>query len=60
MFPYNTTELFQKSGVKSKLPKKPGNTPFSGTCLSFLDINTTHSTWLVRGNMSTATPSVGT
>jgi len=31
MFPYKKTELFQKSGFKSKLPKKPGNTPLSGT-----------------------------
>jgi hypothetical protein len=27
MFPYKKTELFQKSGFKSKPPKKPGNTP---------------------------------
>ena len=44
MFPYKKTELFQKSGFKSKPPKKPGNTPFSGTYLSFLDIKTTAST----------------
>ena len=37
-FPYKKTELFQKSGFKSKPPKKPGNTPLSGTYLSFLDI----------------------
>jgi len=43
MFPYKKTGLFQKSGFKSKLPKKPGNTPLSGTYLSFLDINTTVS-----------------
>ena len=46
MFPYKKTGLFQKSGFKSKLPKKPGNTPLSGTYLSFLDIKTTVSTWL--------------
>ena len=45
MFPYKKTELFQKSGFKSKPPKKPGNTPLSGTYLSFLDIKTTVSTW---------------
>ena len=44
MFPYKKTELFQKSGFKSQLPKNPGNTPLSGTYLSFLDINTTVST----------------
>lgn len=44
MFPYKTTELFQELGFYSQLPKKPGNTPLSGTYLSFLDINTTHST----------------
>ena len=44
MSPYKKTELFQKSGFKSKLPKKPGNTPLSGTYLSFLDIKTTVST----------------
>ena len=31
IFPYKKTELFQKSGFKSKPPKKPGNTPLSGT-----------------------------
>ena len=31
MFPYKKTELFQKSGFKSQPPKKPGNTPLSGT-----------------------------
>ena len=31
MFPYKKTKLFQKSGFKSQLPKKPGNTPLSGT-----------------------------
>ena len=54
MFPYKKTRLFQKSGFRSKPPKKPGNTPLSGTYLSFLDINTTVSTWLVAGNWSTA------
>ena len=44
MFPYKKTELFQKSGFRSKPPKKPGNTPLSGTYLSFLDIKTTVST----------------
>lgn len=44
MFPYKKTELLQKSGLKSKPPKKPGNTPLSGTYLSFLDIKTTVST----------------
>ena len=44
MFPYKTTELFQELSFYSQLPKKPGNTPLSGTYLSFLDINTTHST----------------
>ena len=47
MFSYKKTELFQKSGFKSKPPKKPGNTPLSGTYLSFLDINTTVSTCVV-------------
>ena len=47
MFPYKKTELFQKYGFKSKPPKKPGNTPLSGLYLSFLDIKTTVSTWLV-------------
>ena len=45
MFPYKKIELFQKSGFKSKPPKKPGNTPLSGSYLSFLDSNTTLSTW---------------
>ena len=31
MFPYKTTELFQKSDFRSKPSKKPGNTPLSGT-----------------------------
>ena len=31
MFPYKTTELFQELGFYSQLPKKPGNTPLSGT-----------------------------
>ena len=53
MFPYKKTELFQKSGFKSKPPKKPGNTPLSGTYLSFLDINTTVSTCPLHGNIST-------
>ena len=53
MFPYKKTELFQKSGFKSKPPKKPGNTPLSGTYLSFLDIKTTVSTCTVPGNIST-------
>ena len=44
MFPYKKTGAFQMSGLTSQLPKKPGNTPLSGTYLSFLDINTTHST----------------
>ena len=43
---HKKTGLFQKSGFKSKLPKKPGNTPLSGTYLSFLDIKTTVSTWI--------------
>ena len=43
MFPYKTTELFQELGFYSQLPKKPGNTPLSGTYLSFLDIKTTVS-----------------
>ena len=43
MFPYKKTELFQKSGFKSKPPKKPRNTPLFGLYLSFLDINTTVS-----------------
>ena len=45
MFPYKKTGLFQKSGFKSKLPKKPGNMLLSGTYLSFLDIKATVSTW---------------
>ena len=63
MFPYKKTGPFQMSGLTSQLPKKPGNTPLSGTYLSFLDINTTVSTWHdtfclmsgfvpVRGNIS--------
>ena len=36
MFPYKKTELFQKSGFKSKPRKKPGNTPLSSSYLSFL------------------------
>ncbi|RGH92536.1 hypothetical protein DW733_06375 [Ruminococcus sp. AM28-13] len=31
MFPYKKTEFFQKSGFKSKPPKKPGNTPLFST-----------------------------
>ena len=53
MFPYKKTRLFQKSGFRSKPPKKPGNTPLSGTYLSFLDIKTTVSTCSVWGNIST-------
>ena len=53
MFPYKTTEPFQKLDFKSQLPKKPGNTSFSDTYLSFLDINTTVSTCTVCGNRST-------
>ena len=53
MFPYKKTRLFQKSGFRSKPPKKPGNTPLSGTYLSFLDINTTVSTCPLHGNIST-------
>ena len=53
IFPYKKTELFQKSGFKSKPPKKPGNTPLSGFYLSFLDIKTTVSTCSVWGNIST-------
>ena len=52
MFPYKKTELFQKSGFRSKLPKKPGNTPLSGTYLSFLDIKTTVSTVLSLSQQS--------
>lgn len=48
MFPYKKIEPFQKSGFKSKPPKKPGNTPLSGTYLSFLDIKTTVSTCVDR------------
>lgn len=44
MFPYKKTGPFQMSGLTSQLPKKPGNTPLSGTYLSFLDIKTTVST----------------
>lgn len=44
MFPYKKTELFQELGFYSQLPKKPGNTPLSGSYLSFLDIKTTVST----------------
>ena len=53
MFPYKKTELFQKSGFKSKPPKNPGNTLCFGTYLSFLDINTTVSTCPDIPNMST-------
>lgn len=35
MFPYKTTELFQKSGFRSKPPWKLGNIPLFGTYLSF-------------------------
>ena len=57
MFPYKKTELFQKSGFKSKPPKKPGNTPLSGTWFYFLDINTTVSTCLgAIGLMSSVHP----
>ena len=52
MFPYKTTELFQELGFYSQLPKKPGNTPFSGTYLSFLDINTTVSTCVSLSKLS--------
>ena len=31
MFPYKITELFQELGFTFQLPKKPGNTPLSGT-----------------------------
>ena len=44
MFPYKKTGPFQMSGLTSQLPKKLGNTPLSGTYLSFLDIKTTVST----------------
>jgi hypothetical protein len=62
MFPYKKTELFQKSGFKSKPPKKPGNTPLSGTYLSFLDINTTVSTVFPLSHKSSVTspPSLNT
>ena len=52
MFPYKTTELFQELGFYSQLPKKPGNTPLSGTYLSFLDIKTTVSTVLSLSQQS--------
>ena len=52
MFPYKKTELFRQSGFKSKLPKKPGNTPLSGTYLPFLDIKTTVSTCPLIPNIS--------
>ncbi len=45
-------EFFQKSGFKSKPLKKPGNTPLSGSYLSFLDINTTVSTVLSLSQQS--------
>jgi len=59
MFPYKKTELFQKSGFKSKPPKKPGNTPLSVFYLSFFDINTTHSTcietdWIISSAVGNA------
>ena len=62
MFPYKKTEPFQKSGFKSKPPKKPGNTPLSGTYLSFLDIKTTVSTVVSvsKGSSFTSSPSTGT
>ena len=44
MFPYNKTELFQRLGFTYQLPKKPGNTPLSGTWFYLRDINTTVST----------------
>ena len=53
MFPYKKTELFQKSGFKSKPPKKPGNTLLSGFYLSFLDIKTTVSQCMLHPNIST-------
>ena len=53
MFPYKKTELFQKSGFKSKPPKKPGNTPLSGFYLSSLDSKQTVSTCPVLPNRST-------
>ena len=62
MFPHKITELFQKSGSKSKPPKKPGNTPLSGTYLSFLDIKTTVSTVFPLSHKSSVTspPSLNT
>ena len=48
MFPYKKTELFRRLGFTSQLPKKPGNTPLSGTWFYFLDINTTVSTCVDR------------
>ena len=62
MFPYKKTKLFQKSGFKSKPPKKPGNTPLSGFYLSFLDINTTVSTVFPLSHKSSVTspPSLNT
>ena len=59
MFPYKKTGPFQMSGLTSQLPKKPGNTPLSGTYLSFLDINTTVSTCcsLVLTNNAPLSPS---
>ena len=62
MFPYKKTRLFQKSGFRSKPPKKPGNTPLSGTYLSFLDIKTTVSTIVSfsKGNSFTSVPFTGT
>lgn len=43
--------LFQKSGFKSKPPKKPGNTPLFSLYLSFLDSKQTVSTWLDRSGL---------
>ena len=62
MFPYKKTELFQKSGFKSKPPKKPGNTPLSGTWFYFLDIKTTVSTVFPLSHKSSVTspPSLNT
>ena len=62
MFPYKKTRLFQKSGFRSKPPKKPGNTPLSGTYLSFLDINTTVSSIVPdsKGSSVTSCPFTGT
>ena len=45
MSPHKKAELFQKSGFKSKLPKKPGNMPLFSLYLSFLDSKQTVSTW---------------